>query len=916
MLIFNLFRENYNTLLTTRKEIIVCLFIAFLLSVTASFSQDTISMGDSVSRFSEDTLVTSIEKNLSDTVLTDTLIADSLAHIAAKKEKKDFLEAEVRYSADDSFRIVLSEQKIYLYKNAKVDYQNINLEASFVEFDMGNNTVMAAGLADTTGVLQGKPVFTQDNEKFTSDTLKYNFKSRKGVIKNIVTQQGEGYLHSRQTKRLSDGEIHVKGGKYTTCDAPHPHFYIGLTKAIAIPKDRIVSGPAFLVMEDIPLPIALPFGFFPNTTKRASGLIIPKYGTEKTRGYFLRDGGWYFALNDYVDVTLLGTIYSRGTWGLSSTAGYRKRYKFNGHFDAQYFRNQILDGNETERKGSKDFRVTWRHSQDPKANPSQNFSASVNFSTRSYEANHSTNMNDYLTNTKTSSISYSKNWSGRPFNFSASLNHSQNSQTGQVDVNFPNMVFNVNRLYPFRTKKSTGSYKWFQNIQISYNAKLENRINTIDSLFFTQQTLRSMKNGFSHSIPVSLTNIKLLNLINITPGLSYDGVLYTSYINKRIASDSAYYYNLNTGQLSIDTFRQITYAHALKPSIGVSVSPKIYARFTSKKSDSYFSALRHVITPSASFSYIPDLSGIMPDYYRTIAYPRTMSGQTKEIKYSVYENYIYGTPVLPGQSGSVNLSLSNNIEMKVRPKSDTTGKDKKISLLDNLNFSTSYNPFADQFKWSTLNMTGSTRLFNNNLSVNFGATFDPYALDSSKKSRINTFQYEQNRKFFRTTRAYINMGFSLKSKAGSSSSSVDKEGESLSDITTERPVIENPLDESAGLYYGDYVDFKVPWSIRVDYSWNYNKSLSTASYTHTIRISGDLSLTPKWKIGGNTGYDFVARKMSVTNISIHRDLHCWEMRFTVVPFGDRKSYSFTINAKTAILRDLKYDKRRSWYDNF
>lgn len=916
MLMFNLFRKNSNRLLTTIKEKITCFMALFLFTVTASFSQEAVSRVDSVYHFHEDSLFLSRGVLLSDSVLTDTASSDTLAPGSAGKEKKDFLEAKVTYSADDSFRIVLSEQKIYLYKNAKVDYQNINLEASYVEFNMGDNTIMAAGLKDTAELIQGKPVFTQGNEKFTSDTIKYNFRSRKGVIKNIVTQQGEGYLHSRQTKRLSDGEIHVKGGKYTTCDASHPHFYIGLTKAIAIPKDKIVSGPAFLVMEDIPLPVALPFGFFPNTTQRASGLIIPKYGVEKTRGYFLRDGGWYFALNDYIDVTLLGTIYTRGTWGLSTTAGYRKRYRFNGHFDAQYFRNQILDGNEVERKGSKDFRVTWRHSQDPKANPTQNFSASVNFSTRSYEANHSTNMNDYLTNTKTSSISYSKNWSGRPFNFSASLNHSQNSQTGQVDVNFPNMVFNVNRLYPFRTKKATGTYKWFQNIQISYNAKLDNRISTTDSMFFTEQTLRTMKNGFSHTIPVSLTNIKLLNLINITPGLSYDGVLYTSYINKSISGDSAYYYNLNTGQLTIDTFRQITYAHAIRPSIGVSVNPKLYARFTSKRSDSYFSALRHVITPSASFSYVPDLTGIMPNYYRTVAYPRSMTGQTKEIKYSVYENYIYGTPVLPGQSGSVNLSLNNNIEMKVRPKTDTTGKDKKVSILDNLSFSASYNPFAEQFRWSTLNMTGSTRLFNNNLNVNFGATFDPYALDSLKKSRIDAFQYKQNGKFFRTTRAYINMGFSLKSGAGKSASTGKAEGESLSDITTDRPVIENPLDESSGLYYGDYVDFKVPWSIRVDYSWNYSKTLATASFTHTIRISGDLSLTPKWKIGGNTGYDFVARKMSVTNISIHRDLHCWEMRFTVVPFGDRKSYSFTINAKTAILRDLKYDKRRSWYDNF
>jgi hypothetical protein len=894
-------------LLTTARNRISLALIIFSAFLPCSFSQDTLQPGfpDTLA-LNSDTLM----------LVSDSIRTDTLAQAGAKKNK-NALDAEVKYSAEDSFRIIISEQKIYLYKNAKVEYQNINLESDYVEFDMDNSTVKAAGLVDTSGTIKGKPVFTQESEKFDSDTLMYNFKTKKGVIKNVVTKQGDGYLHSKQTKRLADGEINVRNGKYTTCDAPHPHFYIALTKAIAIPGDKIVSGPAYLVVEDVPVPLALPFGFFPNTTERSSGVIIPKYGEEKNRGFFLRDGGLYLALSDYLDMTLLGTIYSRGTWGVSLTAGYRKRYKYNGSLYAQYYRNTVKDGSETERAGSRDFKIRWTHTQDPKANPTRSFSANVDFSTSAYESNHGTNMNDYLTNTKTSSISYSKNWPGKPYNFTASVNASQNSQTKRVDLRLPTMAFNVNRLYPFRSSKSSGSMKWFQNIQISYNSKLENDISSPDSTLFTQQTLNNMRNGFYHSIPISLTNIKLLNIINITPGLSYDGVLYTSHINKSFPEDSSIYYNATSAQTTLDTVRGITYAQALKPSIGISASPKIYMRYTSKKKDSYFVALRHVVTPSASIGYVPDLSSIMPNYYKVYSYPRTITKPAHVEEYSAYENYIYGTPVLPGQSGSIGLGLNNNVEMKVRPKNDTTGKDKKVSVLDNLNFSASYNPFAKEFKWSTVNMTGSTRLFNNKVNVTFGATFDPYATDSVKNIRIDKFLFSDNGKLLRTTRAYINAGFSLQSKAGKKSPSGTDQGRStLDDMSTDQPIVENPVEETTQPYNSDYVDFNVPWTLRVDYSWSYSRPVNDVTFSHTIRISGDISLTPKWKIGGNTGYDFIGRQVSVTNLSIHRDLHCWEMRFTVIPFGKMKSYSFSINAKTAILRDLKYDKRKSWYDNF
>jgi len=558
---------------------------------------------------------------------------------------------------------------------------------------------------------------------------------------------------------------------------------------------------------------------------------------------------------------------------------------------------------------SKDFRISWSHSQDPKANPNRKFAANVNFSSTSYEKNQSYNVSDYLTNTKTSSISFSKTWPGSPFNLTANIQQSQNSKTSMFNLTLPTMTFNMNRVYPFRGKKSEGKYNWLENIQISYNAKLENRISAPDSIFFSKSTLNRMRNGFSHSIPISLSNIKLLKFINISPSISYNGVMYTSYLNKRSISDTSMF----MGQVITDTIHKVTYAHAVSASLGISVIPKIYGMYQSSKADSRIIAVRHVMTPSLSVNFAPDMSGIMPDYYRDVVTPRTITRPTLKQEYSVYEGYIYGTPTVNGRSGSVSMSLNNNLEMKVRAKSDTIQEEKKVSILDNFNFSTSYNPFAREFHWSPINMTGSTRLFNRQVDIRFGGTFNPYALDSAGR-RINRFLINEKGKLFRATRAYIDLGFNLKSAAGK-----DKENqtaETTGEYTDETNPTLNMLDESTGYYTGDYVDFDIPWSINVDYSWSYSKESLRASFTHTLRLNGDISITPKWKIGLTSGFDMVAKKVTTTNISIHRDLHCWEMRFSVVPFGNRRSYSFTINAKSSILRDVKYNKTKSWYDNF
>jgi hypothetical protein len=836
--------------------------------------------------------------------MRDSLVADT----SLMSGKKNMLEAEVRYSSDDSMSISIGQQRIYLYKNAAVDYQDISLKANYIEFDLSSNIVSATGTPDSAGVMAGKPVFAQGSETFDSDTMKYNFETHKGIIKYIISKQGEGFLHSEKTKRLENAEIHVARGKYTTCDLPHPHFYIRLTKAIVIPEKKIISGPAYMVLEDIPLPLALPFGFFPNTVNRASGIIIPTFGEEESRGFYLRNGGLYLALSDHIDLTLLGSVYSRGTWGITASSIYRKRYRYNGRFNIEYVKNQVID--DPTVASSRDFRISWNHTQDPKANPTRRISANVNFSSSEFEKRQSYNINEYLTNTKTSSISYTKNWPGRPFNLTANMQQSQNSKTNNISMTLPSMAFNMNRVYPVRGKKSDGDYNWLENIQVSYASKLENRISAPDSLFFTQRTLNSMKNGFSHSIPISLSNIKLLKIINITPGISYNGVLYTSYLNKRSAPDTALFLD----QVVVDTIRKVTYAHSVSTSLGISASPKIYGTFISTNPNSYIAAVRHVMTPSVSFSFAPDMSGIMPDYYRRVSSPHSISRPAKFSEYSIYDQYIYGTPTVNGRSGNVTLGLNNNLEMKVRERTDSAIVEKKVSLLDNFNFSTAYNPFVDSKKWSPVNMTGSTRFFDNQVDLRFGATFNPYALDTTG-AESDRYLIRESGRIFRTTRAYVDVGFRLKSPAGKEKEAAIESGARDEYLDESNPTLDL-LDESNGYSTGDYVDFDIPWSLNVDYSWSYSKPSDRASFTHTIRMSGDISLTPKWKIGMNTGYDFMAKEITTTNISIHRDLHCWEMRFSIVPFGERRSYSFTINAKSSILRDVKYNKQKSWYDNF
>jgi lipopolysaccharide assembly outer membrane protein LptD (OstA) len=740
--------------------------------------------------------------------------------------------------------------------------------------------------------------------------MRYNFDTKKAKIKSIITQQGEGYLHSTQTKRLQTGEIHIKDGKYTTCDSPLPHFYISLTKAISIPGKRTISGPAYLVFEDIPMPLGLPFGFFPNTNKRASGFLIPEFRDEQRRGFGLENGGWYFALNDYVDFSIVGSIYSRGTWGLRTISEYRVNYKYSGQFSAQFFMNRIND--DPRASSSKDFKINWSHTQDAKANPTRTFRASVDFSTSSYEKRQGTSFSDVLENQKNSSISFTKRWPGRPFNFSANLNGTQSTRTNMVDLTLPSVAFNMERIYPFRGKNTSGDYNWLENITLSYNSRFLNRVNAPDSTLFTESTLKRMENGFTHTIPISLSNIKVLkNYVNITPSVSYSGTVFPYYVRKSVSADSSIF---SGASMVTDTIHKITYAHAFSASLSISTSPKLYGTYLSKKENSKIIAVRHVITPRAGLSFSPDMKGLVPDYYRSVATSSSITQQTHYTEYSVYEGQMNPTPTVSGKSGSVSLALGNNLEAKVRSKSDTTGEGKKVSILDNLDFSTSYRPFAPTNKWAPVNVTSRSSLFNKKLSLQFSGTLDPYALDSLGRTS-NKYLISESGKLFRLTRAQFSTSFSLQSGAGKKKEITGDalETESYDDVPED---VADMYDEAGGSIRSEYVNFDIPWSIYFDYSWSYSKSGLTKSINSSLNMRGDISLTPKWKIGASSAYDFVAKEFSATVIRIHRDLHCWEMSFSIVPFGNYKSYSFTINAKSAILRDLKWDKRKVWQDNF
>ncbi len=869
----------------------------------------------------------SIYLALSDSIpLADSLSSDSLA---AQQVAGDDIAAEVKYGATDSLIFSLDGGTVELFGDARITYEDITLEAAYIRYDMDLNVVVANGLPDSTGNIAGKPVYTDPSGSFESKTMRYNFKTKKAYVEEVVTEQEGGYLHAEQTKKQNNGHVHLKNGKYTTCDAEHPHFYINITKGISMPGDKIISGPAYLVLADVPLPIGLPFGFFPNSQTKTSGVLIPTFGEEDRRGFYLREGGYYFAMNDYMDLRVTGDIYTNGTWGVRFASNYKWNYHFGGNVNVRFFKNVSGDKNiEDSYSVSNDYAIGWSHSQDSRANPSSTFRASVNLSSSSYDKNHTRNINSVMRSTKQSSISYSKSFPNSPFNLSASLNHNQNSSTDQVNMTLPKISFNMSRITPFKRKVSTGPKRFYEDIQLSYTSLLENRVSTYDSLLFTSEVWNDMQNGYKHNIPLSLSikpfrKTPLLQSFAITPSLNYNGILYTKQKEYYIYGYEDVYDDLGNvidqDPLYTDTLiNKISYAQSLHPTIGSGFAPKIYGMYTFK-GKGRLEQIRHVMTPTASFSYVPDMSSIQANYYRDLVDPET--GDTLKT-YSIYEGQIYGTPTSNGASGSLNFSLRNNIEAKMRSKVDTIDELEKVKLLDNLSFNTSLNLFhTDTLSpaWTPISLNGNTRLFNDKLNLSFRGVLDPFGYDDTRTRTRETY-FSQTGKPLRLTNASVSAGFNLKSKKEKTDSKEGQEGmDRESQLNKQNMAGDDPMDNydpNVEEFYGDYVDFDIPWSVRIDYSFSYNKPKDDVKIIQTLRASGDFSLSPNWKIGFNTGYDIDKRSFTTTNLSIYRDLHCWEMRISVVPFGTYKSYNFQINAKSSILADLKYNKRKAWQDNF
>ena len=839
----------------------------------------------------------------------DSLAADTLRRDSVKTPRPAgaFLDDPITGKNTDSLVYDVRNKLVYIYNKGDVTYQNSNLKADYMRIDMDSKMVYAYGKPDT---LDGKdivtkPEFTEGSATYQMDTITYNLDSKKAKIKGVATQQGDGGLVGGSVKKMPDNTINIEHGKYTTCDhTDHPHFYLAMTKAKVIPGKKVITGPAYLVMEDVPIYfLGIPEGFFPINMGPKSGLLMPTYGEEYSKGFFLRDLGYYFTLGEYADLAVRGGFYTLGSWEASAASRYIKRYKYSGSFNMQYSNVKTGEKGEDDYIKQSNFRIQWTHSQDPKANPGSTFSASVNFATSGYSRYSATNLNDILSTQTNSTVSYSKNWAGTPFSLSANMAISQNSQNKTISITLPTMVFNVSRFYPFKRKEKQGKDRWYEKISMQYTGKMTNSVTTTESEVFSKETLENMKNGIEHSIPIS-ASFNLFNYINLSPSVNYNEKWYFKKVE--------FEWNPVTNQT--DTLpTNYGFYRLYNYNFSVSASTTVYGMydFTKKSRDRKIQAIRHTLTPSIGFSYAPDFSDPKYGYYKT----RQTDSTGRFTTYSPYAVNAYGVPS-SGRSMSMNFSLSQNLEMKVLSKRDTSGV-KKIKLIDELRISGSYNFLADSMGLSNIPVSFRTTLFNN-FGINLSLTLDPYRVSPEGK--------RYNKLFFpgRVVSTGWSFGYTFKSRNNRSETAIN-------DITSIPPEYQNPFYDPYGqmdpvlrrqYMAQSYYDFSLPWNFGFNYAVNYSISYTnngTTGYrknvTQTIGFNGSLNVTPKTGITFQGGYDIKANKLTTSSVSITRDLHCWQMSFSWIPFGYHRSWSFNIGVKAASLSDLKYDKSQSMYDN-
>ncbi len=868
-------------------------------------------MVQSISLLSQDDkLIQNPPQQARDSTVTDTIRG-------LKRISGDAIEKQVTYTSNGYIKNDLLNKKATIVDKAVVNYDNIRISADSIEFNMETSEVFAVGLPDSSGIVSGKPVLEVGTQKYETDTLRYNFKTGMAVVKVIVTKQDEGLLRSSVGKMLDDGTSNIYKSTYSTCDAEIPHFYISLPKARVYPGKKIISGPGHLVLEGIPIPLYLPFGFFPIQTKSAeSGIIMPKVHYEEGRGYALTDGGYYFAISDYFDLTLKGSIYTNGTWMATAQTAYNKRYKYAGNFSFSYAKNISGHKGLSDYKASTNYSLGWTFNQDSKARPGSRFSASVDMSSSGFDRNNSYQIEQFITTTKQSSISYSKSWTGTPFNLSVSMNHSQNTKTDIVNLNLPKVSFSASRIYPFKNLGKAGTGKWYQDLQLQYTASLDNRIATKDSLLFTSKVWDNMQNGFSHRIPLSI-QFRPFNNFSIAPQVSYEGVIYTQKINKTWDPD---FVDPITGAVRPsavnDTTRGFFYGHALKPSISAGYSPQIFGIYEFKSQTSRIQAIRHVIKPSVSFSYVPYLKQLATNMYRKVQADTT--GRTEE--YSIFQGGIYGTPSLAQKNGAVSFSLTNLLEAKVFERNDTTGKPQKVNIIENFGINTSYNIFADSMRWAPISMVMRTTLFKN-ISISGSSSFSLYGLDNNGKE-IGSYYLSTDRKLMRLKNVSATVDFSLdrffegKTKRPATTAPVQVQSASYPQMDQAGAAGLSAETAASDIFdeYG-YMKFDVPWTMNVSYRVDYSR-LAKSSIQQFLSINGHLALTKKMDITYRTGYDFAAKEITTTQISVVRDLHCWNMSFSWIPNGTMKSWEFTIRVKAAVLSDLKYQRTKDYHDNY
>ena len=883
-----------------------------------------------------------VDKNIPDTTKMDSLqlaiyhhnkaIDDSIRADSMMRARSNGIDAPVKYSAEDSLVYDAESGTAYLYGNSKVDYENMKLTSDKVHMNLDKSTVRATGTVDSTaeGGIKGKPVFTMGKDEYKSDTMAFNFKSKKGLIKGVYTEQQDGFLSGEVGKRDSTGSIYLQHGRYTTCDKPHPDFYIALSRAKVRPGKDVVFGPAYLVVADVPLPLAIPYGFFPFSKKYSSGFIMPSYGDESDRGFYLRDGGYYFAISDKWDLKLLGEIYTKGSWGVSAASNYRKRYRYSGSFLFSYQDSKTGDKGLPDFAEQESFKIQWNHRQDPKANPYSSLAASVNFATSNYERNNLNSMYNPQTltqSTRTSSVSWSTGFSSIGLSLSATTNLAQDMRTSSIQITLPDLNISLSRFYPFKRKHLVGKERWYEKISMSYTGQLANSISTTEDKILHSNLIKDWKNAFQHTIPVQ-ANFTLFNYINVTPSFNFTDRMYSKKVTRGWD---------NT--LQKEVVRDTTYGfhNVYNWSMNVGASTKLYGFWVPNRKlfGDKIQAIRHVITPQVTFSYSPNFGARRYGYYDSYQYTDA-SGNVKLVEYSPYQDELYSVPG-KYKTEMISWDVSNNIEMKVKSDKDTTGY-KKISIIDELGASMSYNAAADYHRWSDLSMRLRLKWWKN-YTFSMNAQFATYAyeLDANGKpyvgnhtewgyGRLPRFQGMSQNFSFTLNPEKLKKWFGRKDDKDDDKVSVDSDGPDTNiesnmddDLEKGKYAAKKKRGNIAETDDDGYMSFNMPWSLTIGYGitmrentagrFNTKTMRYPYKFTQTLNFSGNIRISDGWNINFSSGYDFENHAMSMTTASLSRDLHCFNMSASIV-LAPYTSYNFTFRCNAATLTDaLKYDKR-------